>query len=195
MIRSRWPGLVALVALAFAADAAVAGSVAGPKGWYLYQVIDGEYQAGLDGDVVARGNAGRLRSVVTSPTSYGLIAQAVRTQPWRNKRVRFSALVRTDSVEKYAGLFMRVDGPDRDPNHSLALDTMDRRPLRGSKPWTRVSIVLDVAETASQLVFGAFMVGAGTLWLDEVRMEEVDLSVPTTDYKPPEKPQNTDFED
>ena len=168
----------------------------GPKGWYLYQVVAGEYAVAIDRTGAYRGKASaKLASAITAPTRYGLVGQVVYAAPYRGKRVRLSAYVRTDKVTKWAGLFMRVDSPDRDPKHALANDAMERRPIRGTTRWTRHEIVLDVGADASQIALGASLTGAGVVWVDDVRFEIVDKSVPTTDYKPPDKPQNIDFED
>src|SRR5262245_38077084 len=114
--------LACAVSIAFSAGAK-AESKRGPKGWYMYQVVPGEYAVDSDRRVVHGGKAsGRLTSIVAKPTQYGLLAQVVYAGPWRGKRVRFSAFVRTEKVERWSGLFLRVDGPDRDPKHALALD-------------------------------------------------------------------------
>lgn len=187
---------IALLVVAWLAGPAAAGSTPGPKGWYLYQQVDGEYAADLDRDVVHSGTAsGRLSSAVPRPKRYGLLAQLVDAAPWRGKRVRFTATVRTSGVTRWSGLFLRVDGPDRNPRHALALDAMQRRPLRGTLGWQRVVLVLDVAPEASQLALGASLNGPGTIWIDDAQLEEVDRSVPTTGFRPPPRPQNVGFED
>lgn len=185
-----------LIALFASAALVRAETKPGPKGWYQYQVVSGEYAVTIDRTVLHAGRASaRLASVTANPTRYGLLGQVVDAAPYQNKRVRLSAFVKTDKVAKWAGLFMRIDSPDRDPKHALAIDAMERRPIRGTTNWTRVHVVLDVAPNASQIVLGATLTGAGSMWLDEVRLDIVDRSVPTTNYRPPDKPQNIDFEE
>jgi hypothetical protein len=185
-----------LIVIALFASSALAETKPGPKGWYQYQVVSGEYAVTTDRAVLHAGRASaRLASVIANPTRYGLLGQVVDAAPYQNKRVRLSAFVKTDKVAKWAGLFMRIDSPDRDPKHALAIDAMERRPIRGTTNWTRVQVVLDVAPDASQIVLGATLTGAGSMWLDEVRLDIVDRSVPTTNYRPPDKPQNIDFEE
>jgi hypothetical protein len=158
-------------------------------------VVPGEYVVAAD-RVIAHGgrSSGRLSSIVAKPTRYGLIGQLIDAAPYHGKRLRLSAYVRTESAG-WGGLFMRVDAPDLDPKHALAIDAMERRPIRGTKDWTRVEVVLDVAPEASQIAFGASLTGAGVVWIDDVRIEVVDHSVPTTNYHPPDRPQNPDFEE
>ena len=174
---------LALACVAALARPTAAGSGPGPKGWYIYQPVDGEYAAAADRDVVHGGKAsGRLTSVIARPTRYGLLGQLVDARPWHGKRVRLTAMVRIRDVTRWAGLFMRVDGPDRNPRNPLAIDAMQRRPLRGTIPWKRAVIVLDVPPEASQLAIGALLQGAGTFWIDDIHLEEVDRSVPTTGW-------------
>jgi hypothetical protein len=188
--------VVVIVALIASASVASAETKPGPKGWYLYEVVSGEYAVEIDRTVARGGRASaRLAAVIAAPTRYGLLGQVIDAAPYHGKRVRFSGFVRTDKVAKWGGLFMRVDSPDRDPKRALALDAMERRPIRGTTSWTRVEIVLDVAPEASQIALGVTLTGAGVLWIDDVRFEIVDRSVPTTNYRPPDKPQNIDFED
>jgi hypothetical protein len=166
------------------------------RGWALYEVVGGEYQASTDRSVAREGRAsGRLASRVPSPTRHGLLGQVVDAGDYAGKRVRFSAFVRTEKVVRWCGLFMRIDGQDRDPKRALVTDGMERRPIRGTSGWTPIEVVLDVPAEASQIAFGASLTGAGSVWIDQVRLEVVDRSVPTTDVRPPRKPQNTGFEE
>jgi len=187
---------VVVIIVVAAVVSARAETKPGPKGWYQYEVVAGEYAVALDRAVTHAGrSSARLASTSSNPTKYGLLGQVVDAALYRGKRVRFSAFLRTDKVAKWSGLFMRIDSPDHDPKHALAIDAMERRPIRGTTGWARVEVVLDVAPEASQIVLGLTLTGAGTVWIDEVRLEVVDRSVPTTSYRPPEKPVNADFED
>ena len=61
----------------------------------------------------------------------------------------------------------------------------------------RYEIVLDVAQEATVVVIGFMVVEEGEIWIDRVRVEIVDESVPTTsDRRHPraEEPTNLDFE-
>jgi hypothetical protein len=185
-----------LLAVAFLGAPALPARAEPPVGWHFYEPVGGEYETGIDRRVAHSGSAsGRLASRVARPTGYGLMVQIVSAARWRRKRVRLSAQVRTERVSAWAGMFLRVDGPDRDPKRPLVYDTMQQRPLRGTTGWRRVTVVLDVPEIASQLVYGSLVNGPGTMWIDDVRLEEVDLSVPTTNVDQPEHPRNTGFEE
>ncbi|MCA9492492.1 MAG: hypothetical protein KC621_21310 [Myxococcales bacterium] len=79
---------------------------------------------------------------------------------------------------------------------SVAFDNMQDRALGGTQPWARHSVVLDVPKDATALVYGALLSGRGRVWVDDVRLEVVDRTVPVTDLKAKrlEGPANLDFE-
>jgi hypothetical protein len=111
---------------------------------------------------------------------------------FRGKRVRFSAALKSEGVERSAGLWMRVDVKEK----SVAFDNMTRRPVKGTQPWTVYSVVLDVDPSATNIVFGMLLSGKGALWLDGARLEEVSREVPVTDMmKPPSGPRNLGFDE
>jgi hypothetical protein len=73
---------------------------------------------------------------------------------------------------------------------------MENRPIRGTTGWTRYEVVLDVAPDASRIAIGTCMLGRGSVYIDDVTLDEVDRSVPTTDLVVPESdhPLELDFE-
>jgi hypothetical protein len=54
--------------------------------------------------------------------------------------------------------------------------------------------VLDVPESASDVTIGGLVVGKGTIWLDNLRLEEVDKGVELTGYVTLTSVHNLDFE-
>jgi hypothetical protein len=108
----------------------------------------------------ARGAVSVLRSVSDPGRGFGTMMTTVAAEPHRGRRLRLSAVVRGDDVVSWAGLWMRVDGRER---QALAFDNMQDRPLRGTFGWTSVSVVLDVAEEASTIAYGVLLHGAGTV--------------------------------
>jgi hypothetical protein len=111
---------------------------------------------------------------------------------YKGKRLRMSGWVKAESVKRWAGLWMRVDGQT---GGSLAFDNMQSRPIVGTRDWTRYEVVLDVAPTAKSIAFGILMDGEGTVWLNDVQFQVVDRSVPVTSPSPAQrrKPANLDF--
>ena len=72
---------------------------------------------------------------------------------------------------------MRVDGPK---GQMLAFDNMDDRLITSNVEKRRYDIVLDVPLESQHIVYGAILGGGGELYLEEVRLEVVDSTVPTT---------------
>jgi hypothetical protein len=109
---------------------------------------------------------------------FGTVMQHFQAWRYRGKRVRFCAEVRTDSVDGWAGIWMRIDDQD---DRVTAFDNMAGRPIRGSTDWTEHAVVLDVAMQADLIALGLLLDGNGRAWMRRLRVETVDASVPTTD--------------
>ena len=163
-----------------------------PPAWHITGSRAPDYEAGLlpgttyGGDRVAQL---RLRPAISEPAGFGALVQTIAAPRYLGRRVSFSAVVKATEVTDWAGLWLRVDGP----NGMLMLDNMQDRALRGSTDWTGASIVLDVAKQARVLLFGALLSGAGALDLARLRFEETDEAVPTTVPPLPDEPQALDF--
>lgn len=63
---------------------------------------------------------------------FGTLTQWFRADEYRGKRLRMTAYVRTSGVERWAGLWMRIDGKEKT---GLAFDNMMRRPVKGTTDW------------------------------------------------------------
>ena len=86
--------------------------------------------------------------------------QVASADRYAGKRVRMTGWVRAENVTRSAGLWMRVDGPTQDPKQALAFDAMNGRKIIGTRAWQRYEIVLDVANDAADIAFGATLSGA-----------------------------------
>jgi hypothetical protein len=163
-------------------------------GWWRAGSNPAGYQVGIDRAITHAGKASaRLASVPPDPTGFGSLMQVASADKFRGKRVRMTGWVKADNVKRSAGLWMRVDGPTQDPKQALAFDAMNGRKIIGTRAWQRYEIVLDVPNDAADIAFGATLSGAGAIWVDDIRFEEVGRDVPTT-VPPPPPPQNLDFE-
>jgi len=149
-----------------------------PDGWIRAGSAPADFDMGVDQSVAHSGKAsGYLKSKVAKPTGFGTLMQMCKAEQFHGKRVRLSAWVKTDNVTGWAGLWMRVDGPEA---KMLAFDNMQSRPIKGTWGWTQYNIVLDVAPDAKDIAFGILLEGTGGVWLDDLSFETVDRSVPTT---------------
>jgi hypothetical protein len=98
----------------------------------------------------------------------------------------------TDTTYSSGSLWLRVDGARLD--ETLAIDTMEDRPLRGTTGWQQHALVLDVAAAAATIAFGAGLSGEGELLVSKLAFEEVGGDVPVTaGPHRPRQPQNLDF--
>jgi hypothetical protein len=135
-----------------------------------------------------------LRAVGDPGDGFGTLMQMVAADDYREKRLRFRARVRGESVEKWSGLWMRVDGPG---DQSLAFDNMEDRALRGSFDWTAAEVVLDAPAESEAVAFGLVLVGGGAAWLTHVLFETVTQEVAITggprNRHLSRQPQNLDF--
>jgi hypothetical protein len=166
--------------------------VDGLRGWWHAGSNPTAYDVTADRQVTHGGRASaRLAGRAPTATGFGSLMQVAAADRYRGKRIRLSAWIRSDSVIRRAGLWLRIDAPDQEPTHALASDAMGNRPIAGTRDWRRYEIVLDVAPAAADVAFGAHLSGLGTIWVDDFRIEIVDASVPVTNRS---APQNLDFE-
>jgi hypothetical protein len=57
---------------------------------------------------------------------------------------------------------------------------MDDRPIRGASDWRQYSLVVDVPEKSTTIMFGLMLIGTGQIWLDDVSFAAVGKDVPLT---------------
>lgn len=165
----------ALAAACVLALAQPASSV--PEPWFVAGKSPEMYQAGVDPDGSASGNKGAkyLRMVSGDGKGFGTLMQQFSAERYRGKRLRLQADVMTHAVSGYAGLWMRVDTPQK---HSAAFYNSMDKPMKGTMVWERRSVVLDVAEDADVVSLGLICNGSGEAWIDNVKVEVVGKDVP-----------------
>jgi len=166
------------------------------EGWIQAGSAPRDYDMGVDRAATHGGKAsGFLRSNKAKPAGFGTLMQMFKADKYRGKRLRLSAWVRAQDVSGWAGVWMRVDGPD---GKMLAFDNMQSRPIKGTVGWRRYEVVLDVASEAVAVAFGVLLDGTGKTWIDDIGFEEVTTDVALTgaasasQYNP--APENLDFE-
>lgn len=155
-----------------------------PSGWTLAGSRPQDYEAGTDTAEKHSGRASaylRLGAYKFKSDGFGALAQTIKAEAYRGRRVRLSAYVKTVEVEEYAGLWMRVDGAGR----LLGFDNMTDRPIVGTSDWARYEVVLDVPEASVNIAFGLLLRGAGRVWVDDFHLEEVGQDVAVTNLLPP----------
>jgi len=152
------------------------------KGWFLSGSHPFHYEMGMDYEVVHQGKAsGYLQSkTVLDSTEFATMMQTFKANRFVGKRIRLSGFIRTEAIDTYAGMWMRVDDTMEDV---LQFDNMSNRPIRGTTNWNRYSIVLDVPDPSAVISFGIILSGQGKVWADHLSFEEVDKTIPTTNLE------------
>ena len=118
-----------------------------------------------------------VQRVETGRTTFGVATATFPVELAAGHHIKYSGFIRTEAVEQgYAGLWWRTDGENGKP---LMLDNMADRGAKGTTPWTRYEISLDVPANATHINFGAIHAGNGTAWFDSLQVE-ID-GVPYTD--------------
>jgi hypothetical protein len=116
------------------------------------------------------------------PGPFGNVMQRIDAAPFRGKRLRYRAAVRTqiDGEEGAAQLWMRVDRIREKGQRRMGFfDNMGNRPIR-KREWDNYEIVGDVAEDAETINVGMFLRGSGQAWLDDTSLEIVDKDTEVT---------------
>jgi hypothetical protein len=163
-------------------------------GWFKAGSRPSDYSMGVDRNVLVAGkSSGYIKSIVPDAPGFGTYMQTFQAGEYRGKRVQFSAQVKSDNVVDWAGLWMRVDGEGKS---GIAFDNMQNRPIKGTRDWTRCTVVLDVDAKAEAIAFGILLAGKGAVWLNDVRFETVGPEVPVTDMRKqqPNGPRNLGFD-
>jgi len=108
------------------------------------------------------------------------LLQIVDAAAFQGERIRFSAHIRTErSAPEYrASLWIRAEN---DEGLVVAFQNMDKRLIKGDTEWSPYSLVVDIPSNATVLLYGAFVIGAGTLWIDDAAIASVDRVTPLTD--------------
>ena len=158
------------------------------KGWFLAGAAPKKYQLYLDEKVF---NTGKKSACVKSiddkyeVIDYATMMQQFNAKNFLGKRVRFSGFVKSQEVDGWSGLWMRIDGPlTASTGKYLKFDNMENRAIKGTTEWKQYSCVLDVPDNATTINMGMLICGKGQVWLDNIDFQEVDLNTPTTDYMP-----------
>jgi hypothetical protein len=170
-----------------------------PKGWIKAGSAPQLYDVGVERD--GKTNAAYIVAdkhmirKVGATEGFGTLMQTISASEYAGKRVRFAADVAADSIEGWAGLWMRVDGAQ---GKVLAFDNMQKNPIAGTSDAKRYAVVLDVPAAAQTVSFGILLNGmTGRAAISDVRLETVGKDVPATSgavqEPPPTKPRNLGF--
>jgi hypothetical protein len=103
-------------------------------------------------------------------------SQGIVAGPYKGKRVRFRAFLKTEDVAEEASVAMVTS-----TGQSSYYATTRGRGAKGSTDWQPQEIVLDVPTDAEELSVSVILRGRGTLGVDDASLEVVDpAKVPVT---------------
>jgi hypothetical protein len=158
-----------------------------PPGWQQAAQAQPGISVALVTDQKQSGaQAVRMSRDATAAASSSLnLLQFFDATSFRGRRVRFRMAAKVDTPTSPAQMWMRIDGPSAPgaTPPSLFLDTMDDRPIVSSD-WRYYEIVADVPKEAARILFGVYLTGVGSAWVDEASFE----MVPRIDPPAPEGP-------
>lgn len=153
-----------------------------PNGWGKSGSDPANYEIFVDTNIRRSGKASA--SVKAKRTfekkQFTTLAQSVRPDNFREKRVRLSAYIKSENVSEYALMWMRVDGTNL---RVLDFDNMEDRPIKGTTDWKRYEIVLDVPAETLEIAFGVILSESGQVWIDDVKFEIVGQDTAKTTLK------------
>jgi erythromycin esterase len=143
------------------------------------------YDAGFDAQVSRPGGGQQSLHLALEPgaplteNAFGVASSRFAVDAARGRHFRFEGWIKTSGITRgWAGLWARVDGP----NGVLAFDNMADRGIRGTTPWSRVEVEMDVPPEASGIYLGALLTGDGSAWVSDlaVSLEPIRPAVPVT---------------
>jgi hypothetical protein len=173
-----------------------------PDGWYAAPPVLEDYSVGVEADPADPKRSTATIESKSESSGLGVFLQVVSAYLYLNERVRFAGNVKTEKVENWCGLWMRVDGRNEwGRPKSLRFYNMQDQEIRGSRDWTRHAVVLDVPTEAEAIVFGVVIDGPGSMSVRDLTFEQVGEDVEVTGFPRSGKeqqisdsPSNLDFE-
>lgn len=152
-----------------------------PNGWFAVGGINTSYALGLNEKTPHSGSAAlSVTGIDSASTGFRGVGQQIKADAFIGKRIRLSAFIKQDDLKgPTIGLWMRVDGQDIE----YAFDNMTARHLQGTADWHVVEIILDVPAGAVGIAFGVLLHGSGTMLVDDMKLEAIPATGPTTDQQ------------
>jgi len=110
-----------------------------------------------------------LRSNQESVKGWGTIMKNISSKPFKGKKIKFTASVKTEDIKGWVGLWMRV--ADTKTNEIYAYENMVSHAIKNTQDWRDYSIVLDVAPESDIVSYGVLLNEAGKVWMKDTKVE------------------------
>jgi len=142
-----------------------------PENWFRAGSKPNSYLMKLDRTNYASGSSSALiESIDNKIKGFGTLMQSTSAKNYLGKKIKMKGMIKTKDVKKWAGLWLRIDGENREV---LGFDNMKKRAIKGTNDWAEYEIVLYVPKNAETINFGGLLVGTGKLWFDDLSFEVV----------------------
>jgi hypothetical protein len=189
MVRSILAGAAIVIAAVWSPTQAGVGA---PTGWFIAGSKPADYEMGSEH---VTGSAGKQSAYIKAKpdatgNGFGTLMQTINAEDYVGQRVRLSARMKSQNASGFQ-MWFRVDGQGK----MLRFYNMQDRPVTGTTDWKRYEIVLDVPVGSTALNYGFFLAGGrGEGWADSVALEQVDKATAVSEFVPPRKPTNLNFD-
>ncbi|WDF64268.1 hypothetical protein [Flavobacterium sp. KACC 22763] len=170
--------IMMIVVMATKLSAQESGSYKKVLDWSYWQHDPVKYEMNFEKNPESEDrNILTIKSVQNKIKGFGTLMKSVKSNLYQDKTLKMTAYVKTENVNSWAGLWMRVDYYSA---RVLAFDNMQNRPIKGSTDWTKYEVVLFVPKDATSISYGVLLDGPGKIWFKDVKLEVVDDTVPET---------------
>lgn len=127
-----------------------------------------DFEWAVDTDVASDGKASyrikRLR-----PQVFGMINQGAIVEAHKGKTLEYSAMMKTEDVGPEGWLLVvNIE------NRNAVLEQVRSVPATGNQDFKRYSVRFKLPADAYELKLGVMLLGAGTGWVDDVKLRVVD---------------------
>jgi predicted Ser/Thr protein kinase len=155
-----------------------------PKGWAAEALHRDQYRVGIDRQFRYQGRPSLFLRSLTAGASGGVSCyQDFGAARYRGKRVRLSAVLRTERGTALIGLYTSTGNRHQ----------WQTAQATGSGPWTAREVVVDVPSDAGSIRITYVLLDVGTAWAADFEFQEVPLSVPLSAPLNGAAPRNLDF--
>jgi hypothetical protein len=169
---------IVLLSLLCKVNAQGVDAIKNSSDWHYRGSKAGSYEMGSDADAEKNNQTVyKIKSIQSKINGFGTIMKTIQTDAFSGKTVKMTAYVKSKNVNSWAGLWMRVDYYD---TAVLSFDNMQRRPIKGTKDWTKYEVVLYIPTEATAISYGVLLNETGQIWFKDVTLEVVDNTLPET---------------
>ncbi|MUP46190.1 peptidase S41 [Gramella sp. BOM4] len=133
-----------------------------PDGWFIW----GDYPIQKDSLNAYSGKYAAKISSGENASTFGSIAYRIPAR-YKGKSLNLEGYIKTENVEGFAGLLIRVDGSAG----SLAFDNMESQQLKATNDWEKYEVTVRFPENAKTIIVGGILSGTGTAWFDNFQLK------------------------